>query len=88
MQLVEFVGKLTKESLYEIAITSDAPLDLRYEAARELQSRRLSGEMITDIVRLYPFRSSKWIAEYLGIPRSTVVNTARRLGLPKKAVNE
>jgi hypothetical protein len=73
---------LTKTELYKIAI-SNGPLELRYEAARELQARALRSDMITDIVRLYPVKTPTQIAEYLGIPRSTVVNTARSYGLTK-----
>lgn len=85
MKLTEWIASLNKDQLHEIA-TSDAPLDWRYEAARELQSRSLKGDMITDIVRLYPFKTPTEIGEYLGVPRSTVVNTARKLGLPKSGM--
>lgn len=89
MNLTDFIGSLNKDQLYEIAITSEMPLEWRYEAARELQSRSVKGDMITDIVRLYPFKTTTEISEYLGIPRSSIVNIARRLGLPRKvAANE
>lgn len=83
MQLTEWIAGLNKNQLYEIAI-SDKPMEWRYESARELQARRLNDDMITDIVRLYPFKTPTEIGEYLGVPRSTVVNTAKRLGLPKR----
>lgn len=90
MNFVERAATMTKTELYAAAINASYPLDWRYEAARELQARALRSDMLTDIVRMYPHRSSQEIAEYLGIPRSTVVNVAREYGLTKfkKAVGE
>jgi len=75
----------TKEQLYQIAIDDLAPLSYRYEAARELQSRRFDSDMLYDLLRMWPTHDAADIAEYLGIPVSTVVGMAKRYGLKRRA---
>ena len=71
----------TKEQLYQIAIDDEVPTSIRYEVARELQGRRFDGDMLTDLVRMWPAYTAPEIAEHLGIPTSVVIGVANRYGL-------
>jgi hypothetical protein len=70
-----------KQQLYQIAVDESQPLDERYAAARELQRRRLKGEQITALVRLWPRLTAAEIAEQLNVPVQTVVGAAKSYGL-------
>jgi hypothetical protein len=74
----------TKEQLYQIATDGSVPLSYRYEAARELQSRRFESDMLLDLVRMWPMHSAPKIAEYLGLPVDVVVGMAQRYGLRRR----
>lgn len=74
----------TKKQLYKIATDDLAPLSRRYDAARELQIRRFDSDMMHDLVRMWPNHTADEIAEYLGIPVSTVVGVAQRYKLKRR----
>lgn len=74
---------MTKQQLYDIAINPDQPLEKRYEVARQLQSLRISGDVLTEIVKRYPFYTANEIAEQLNVSVSTVNGTAGKYGLSK-----
>lgn len=42
---------MTKRQLYDIAIDPNRSLDERYEAARKLQAIRVSGDLVSRVVR-------------------------------------
>jgi hypothetical protein len=72
---------MTKQQLYQLATDPTAPMDDRYAAARELQRRRLKGEQITALVRLWPRLTAAEIAEQLNVPVQTVIGAAKSYGL-------
>jgi hypothetical protein len=74
----------TKEQLYEIATDDLTPLSYRYEAARELQSRRFDSDMLIDLVRMWPTHTGEEIAEYLGLPLEVVGGIASKYGLKRR----
>ena len=71
----------TKKQLYCIATDDAVPLDLRYEAARELQVRRFDSDMLLDLVRMWPTHNVYQIAKHLGLSAFTVAKVAKRYGL-------
>ncbi|MEY9096322.1 hypothetical protein [Paenibacillus sp. RC84] len=75
------IKEATKEQLLIVALDPDNDLQVRYEVTRELQRRRWSPLMVTDLVRLYPRMFPDEIAEMLGTTVQMVSYQAKALGL-------
>lgn len=75
--------KATKAQLHHILLHEKVSQEDQYEICRELQSRQFRGDMMIDLVRMYPFHSITEIAEWLGVPYYHVRDEAKRLGLRK-----
>jgi hypothetical protein len=78
------LSTFSKQQLYQIATDIDKPLADRYEAARELQSRRFNPNMLPTLVRMWPSYVPVEIAEHLGLPVSVVVGMAHKYGLIRR----
>lgn len=74
---------MNKKQLYEIATDDSQSLDDRYAAARELQGRRFTDDMILPLVKLYPHMDINDIAKELNVPPQTLGTMAQRLGLKR-----
>lgn len=75
---------MNKKQLYEIAIDESLTLSERYAAARELQARRFTDDMILPLVKMFPHMDINDIAKELNVPPQTLGTVAQRLGLKRR----
>jgi hypothetical protein len=72
----------TKQQLIHICLWEDCSIDIKFEAARELQLRTWRDEYLADLVRLWgEGKSSFQIAIELGIEKGQVMWQLEKHGL-------
>ena len=63
----------TKQQLIQIALYEHCENAYKYEAIRELQVRKFTGDMLPDLIRLWGAGNSAFeVSVELGVPESTV----------------
>lgn len=72
---------MTKKELFDIATDENRTLSERYEAARELQRRKIPPDKFTKFVRLYPKHTISELSKILNIPHETLKGAAEKYGL-------